>query len=156
MNDFLGYYYYSACCRVTMNLNGSRCPVCACNLPYRTEAKNLREGDVVIPHPMGPMEPHVQSTVKQIFRDAEGNALMVALFRPYVVTSDFISTAGVGCSIGVEEYQIVPSNVVTVLQESRVTCVRIAETDEGRIARAGGKIARTPDGGLVRVPMGND
>ena len=143
MNDNL--FGLKSCCAITVNLNGKKCPVCRTNLPYRIKAADLRMGDVIIPHPMSLAESYVQSTVTQITETG------VQLFRIYVSTSDFTCTGGVIPYIGFEQYTISLDNEVYVIRESSVTDVRIAETDEGRILRAGGKIARTPDGGLVRV-----
>jgi hypothetical protein len=53
--------------------------------------------------------------------------------------------------MGFEQYSIGPENTVVVIQESTVMDVRVNETDEGRIRRAGGKIERTADGGLRYV-----
>lgn len=133
---------YKTCCRVAMIQNGKACPICRTNLPYRTQARNLRPGDVVVVA-WGPQQPYSHCTVKQLVFDGDVALKSVKLFRPYAHTTDFTTTGGVICYVGVEEFDVWPSAEVLVLQESMVVDVRLGEEDEGRLRRAGGKLERT-------------
>lgn len=142
---------FRMCCQVAMKHNHKACPVCGGNVPYFCKARELRPGDVIVTSPVGPLEAFSHAVVKELQFDGDVAMKQVRLVRPYMHTSDFIYTGGVIPYIGFEEYSVYPSADVIVVRESFVTDVRIAETDEGRIRRAGGKIERTPDGGLRRV-----
>lgn len=148
------------CCAMAVDKNGKRCPICRRDLPYRAKGAELRMGDIVLPNSNATLSPYSQSTVVNIKTAIEveqptgANTEVVksiVLFRPYVHTNDFTHSSGVIPYLGFEQYEISAYNEVWVVQESTIIDVRIHETDEGRILRAGGKIARTKDGGLVRV-----
>lgn len=64
----------------------------------KVSAKHLKVGDVVLANFADPF--YACQTVKQVTEDE------VVFFRPYVQTSDFTTTGGVICYVGIEEYRV--------------------------------------------------